>query len=71
MTWEQIKNLHEAGFEIGNHTRRHTAVSRQTPAEVDSDVAHIEEQCVKYGIPKPVSFCYPGYATSEAAVNVY
>ena len=70
MTWEQIRDLHKAGFEIGNHTRRHTAVSRQTAAEVDSDVAHIEEQCVKYGIPKPVSFCYPGYATSDAAVNV-
>ncbi|MCP4172133.1 MAG: polysaccharide deacetylase family protein [Fuerstiella sp.] len=70
MTWEQIQELHKAGFEIGNHTRRHTAVSRQTSAEVDSDVAHIEEQCVKHDIPKPVSFCYPGYATSDAAVMV-
>ncbi len=70
MTWEQIRKLHDAGFEIGNHTRRHTAVSRQTPAEIDSDVAHIEEQCIKYDIPKPVSFCYPGYATSDDAVNV-
>ncbi|MEO1981960.1 MAG: polysaccharide deacetylase family protein, partial [Fuerstiella sp.] len=40
------------------------------PAEIDSDVAHIEEQCVKHDIPKPVSFCYPGYATSDAAVMV-
>ncbi|MEO2017531.1 MAG: polysaccharide deacetylase family protein [Fuerstiella sp.] len=70
MTWEQIQELHKAGFEIGNHTRRHTAVSRQTPAETDSDVAHIEEQCVKHDIPKPTSFCYPGYATSDAAVMV-
>ena len=70
MTWEQIRELHKAGFEIGNHTRRHTAVNRQMPGEIDSDVAHIEEQCVKHGIPKPVSFCYPGYATSDAAVRI-
>ena len=70
MNWEQISELHKAGFEIGNHTRRHTAVSRQTAGEIDSDVEYIEDQCVKHGIPKPVSFCYPGYATSDIAVKV-
>ena len=70
MTWEQISGLHKSGFEIGNHTRRHSAVTRQTPGQIDSDVAYIEEQCVRYGISKPVSFCYPGYATSDFAVKV-
>ncbi len=70
MTWEQISGLHKDGFEIGNHTRRHTAVTRQTPGQIDSDVAYIEEQCVSRGITKPVSFCYPGYATSDVAVKV-
>ena len=23
MTWEEIKNLHDQGFEIGNHTQKH------------------------------------------------
>lgn len=70
MTWEQINGLHKSGFEIGNHTRRHSAVTRQTPGQIDSDVAYIEDQCVTHGIPKPVSFCYPGYATSDVAVKV-
>ncbi len=70
MTWEQIRDLHKDGFEIGNHTQHHSAVSRQTAAEIDSDVAHIEEQCVKHGIPVPTSFCYPGYATSDVAIQV-
>src|SRR5689334_14405737 len=30
MTWEQIRELHDDGFEIGNHTRDHLAVSVQT-----------------------------------------
>ena len=70
MTWEQISGLHKSGFEIGNHTRRHSAVTRQTPGQIDTDVAYIEEQCATHGIPKPISFCYPGYATSDVAVKV-
>ena len=70
MTWEQIQGLHDAGFEIGNHTRRHTAVNGQNPGQIEADVEYIEKQCEEHGIPRPVSFCYPGYATSEAAVKV-
>jgi peptidoglycan-N-acetylglucosamine deacetylase len=70
MTWEQIQKLHADGFEIGNHTRRHTGVPRQKPDQLAADVEHIEQQCAKFGLPKPVSFCYPGYATSEAAVKL-
>ncbi len=70
LTWEQIQQLHADGFEIGNHTRRHAGVTKQTPEQLAADVEFIEQQCAKYGIPKPVSFCYPGYKTSEAAVKL-
>jgi peptidoglycan-N-acetylglucosamine deacetylase len=70
MTWEQIKALDSAGFEIGNHTRRHAAVPRQTPEKLDADIAYIEEQCERHGITRPISFCYPGYQTNSAALRV-
>jgi peptidoglycan/xylan/chitin deacetylase (PgdA/CDA1 family) len=70
LTWEQIKELDQAGFEIGNHTRRHTAVSGQGPEQLKEDVIYIEEQCAKHGIARPTSFCYPGYQTSIAAVKL-
>ena len=70
MTWEQIKALHDQGFEIGNHTRKHAGVAKQKAEQLASDVEFIEVQCAKHEIPKPVSFCYPGYATSEAAVKL-
>ena len=70
MTWEQIKALHDQGFEIGNHTRKHAGVNKQKPEQLAADVEFIEQQCVKFGIPKPVSFCYPGYATSADAVKL-
>ncbi|WP_395740438.1 polysaccharide deacetylase family protein [Prosthecobacter sp.] len=70
MTWEQIQALNADGFEIGNHTRRHAGVAKQKPEQLAADVEYIEQQCLKFGIPKPVSFCYPGYQTSEPAVKL-
>lgn len=70
MTWEQIKTLDTEGFEIGNHTRKHAGVAKQKSEQLAEDIAFIEQQCAKYGIPKPVSFCYPGYQTSELAVKL-
>lgn len=70
MTWKQIKALHDAGFEIGNHTRRHAAVTKQTPETFIADVAHIEAQCEANGIPRPNTFCYPGYRTSDVAATL-
>ena len=70
LTWAQIKAMHEAGFEIGNHTRAHKGVNGQKPAEIAADLAHIEQRCAEHGIPKPTTFSYPGYATSPAATVV-
>jgi predicted DNA-binding transcriptional regulator YafY len=41
MTWEQIKTLHEDGFEIGNHTREHLGVSIRT---LYRDIASLRAQ---------------------------
>ena len=70
LTWEQIKALHADGFEIGNHTRRHTGVAKQPPAQLIADVEYIEQQCAAHGIARPTSFCYPGYQTSDAATKI-
>lgn len=70
LTWEQIKALHADGFEIGNHTRHHTGVDGQKPEQLSADVEYIEQQCAKYEIPRPTSFCYPGYKSSIAAVKL-
>ncbi|MES2596582.1 MAG: polysaccharide deacetylase family protein [Verrucomicrobiota bacterium] len=70
MTWEQIKELNAGGFEIGNHTRKHAGVAKQKPEQLEEDVEFIEQKCAEHGITKPVSFCYPGYQTSEPAVKL-
>lgn len=70
MTWEEIRGLHEMGFEIGNHTRAHQGVNSQSREEFQADLEHMERRCREHGIPRPVSFAYPGNALSPEAVGV-
>ena len=60
MTWEQIKQLHEDGFEIGNHTRDHASVSKESLPNLKEQLEGINLRCKEYGIPQPTSFAYPG-----------
>jgi peptidoglycan-N-acetylglucosamine deacetylase len=70
MTWEQIKGLHDDGFEIGNHTRSHMGVTRDTLGRLPDEINYIVRQCEAYGIPKPVSFAYPGNAIHPNALKM-
>lgn len=70
MTWEEVRELHDAGFEIGNHTGQHKAVSKQSGEELLADIEQIDRRCEEYGIPVPVTFCYPGGHHCPEAVAV-
>ncbi len=70
LSWEDVRWLHEAGFEIGNHTANHPDIRKLSKAEFAAELEAIEEGCVEHGIPRPVSFCYPGYHSSREAVEV-
>ena len=67
MTWEQIAQLHQDGFEIGNHTRDHMGVTDQSVTRLSAQLQAIEFRCLDYGIPAPVSFAWPGNAITEKA----
>jgi peptidoglycan/xylan/chitin deacetylase (PgdA/CDA1 family) len=60
MTWEQIAQLHQDGFEIGNHTRDHMPVNARTLDRMTAQIEAINQRCEQFGIPRPVSFAYPG-----------
>jgi peptidoglycan/xylan/chitin deacetylase (PgdA/CDA1 family) len=62
MTWEEIVQLHRDGFEIGNHTRDHKAPSSKDAKGTLEQLDVIDARCAANGIPRPVSFAYPGNA---------
>src|SRR6476620_6106591 len=55
VTWDEIAQLHRDGFEIGNHTRDHVAVTPKTVADLSAQVRAINARCREHGIPDPVS----------------
>jgi peptidoglycan/xylan/chitin deacetylase (PgdA/CDA1 family) len=70
MTWAEIRALHDDGFEIGNHTRDHMGVSEANVGRLQEQLRGIDRRCEEAGIPKPVSFAWPGNALAPEALTV-
>lgn len=70
MTWEQIAELHRAGFEIGNHTRDHLGITERTVSRLAEQLEAIAARCREHSIPEPVSFAWPGNRFHPSALPV-
>jgi peptidoglycan/xylan/chitin deacetylase (PgdA/CDA1 family) len=70
MSWDEIARLHRDGFEIGNHTKDHLGITDKTVRDLSAQVKGIDERCREHGIPRPVSFAYPGNAITKVAPPV-
>lgn len=68
-TWQEIRELHDLGFEIGNHTQHHENVARSSHEQFTVSLKHIDQRCIEHGIPQPTTFCYPGFHHSLGAVR--
>jgi peptidoglycan/xylan/chitin deacetylase (PgdA/CDA1 family) len=60
MSWREIRTLFDDGFEIGNHTGNHMGVNAKNTARLEEQLAYIDQKCEAMGIPKPISFAWPG-----------
>src|SRR5262245_14737930 len=45
MTWDEIKELHDDGFEIGNHTRDHLVVKKDNVDKLAEQLRAIADRC--------------------------
>ena len=70
LTWPQIAELHRDGFEIGNHTRDHMALSKANLPRVQEQIEAINARCAAHGIPRPTSFAYPGNTIDPDALGL-
>lgn len=71
LSWEDVAELHHMGFEIGNHTWSHTGMGTpKLAARLPGQLALLEAALQKVGVPKPVSFGWPGNAFSSEALRI-
>jgi peptidoglycan/xylan/chitin deacetylase (PgdA/CDA1 family) len=70
MSWYDIKQLSDLGFEIGNHTWHHSHVDQISNDSLKSELLYIEHKCDSLKIPKPTSMAYPDYRADAAKIPV-
>ncbi|HEX7979629.1 MAG TPA: polysaccharide deacetylase family protein [Gemmatimonadaceae bacterium] len=69
MTWPQMGDLSRRGFEVANHTWKHSHVDRIDRARLVEEVRYIEQKLASLGAPRPISFAYPAYTTTPDAAR--
>jgi peptidoglycan/xylan/chitin deacetylase (PgdA/CDA1 family) len=47
MSWEELGSLHEAGWEIGSHTRTHPRLTRVDDVRLEMELTSSREECAR------------------------
>ena len=70
VSWDDVRQLHDLGFEVGNHTGWHPNMAELPRDDIRANLELIERRCEQHGIPKPTTFVYPGWRHSLPVVEV-
>jgi peptidoglycan/xylan/chitin deacetylase (PgdA/CDA1 family) len=71
MSWRDIAEINDLGFEIGNHSWTHADFSvPRNVAWLAGELALVENELKKAGVPRPVSFAYSGNSFGPEAWGV-
>jgi peptidoglycan/xylan/chitin deacetylase (PgdA/CDA1 family) len=71
MTWQEIAEIHKMGFEIGNHSWTHANFSTpQNAARMAGELALVENELKKVGVPRPLSYAHCGNDFGPEALQV-
>lgn len=71
LDWEGMAELHRRGFEVGNHSWGHLAFNYpECCRHLREDTAMMETRLASVGVPKPVSFAWPGDGFGPEALAI-
>jgi peptidoglycan/xylan/chitin deacetylase (PgdA/CDA1 family) len=59
MSWDEVRELHAAGMEIGGHTVNHTVLSNLRPSRARREIAGCFRDIVDHVGDAPLHFAYP------------
>lgn len=69
MTWEEIRELQDAGFELGNHSLHHVRGSQDMGRDFNmAEIRGMEEEFKRHGLDKPVTYAYPSGISNPEVV---
>ena len=70
MTWAQVKELHDAGWDIQDHSRSHVDFKTMTDAELVTQMQDVNNSFVANGLPIPKHISYPFGSFDDRVINV-
>jgi peptidoglycan/xylan/chitin deacetylase (PgdA/CDA1 family) len=71
LTWDEVAELHQMGFEIGNHSWTHPGFnSPKMAARLAGELALVENELNRVKVPKPISFAWTGNGFGPEGVAV-
>ncbi|MEN8204137.1 MAG: polysaccharide deacetylase family protein [Bacteroidota bacterium] len=71
LSWEEIAELHNLGFEVGNHSWNHVALHEANAAQIAVDeIKKVEDKLAEQGVPRPVTFSWPGNHFGPETIGV-
>ena len=71
MNWQEIAELHQMGFEIGNHSWTHADFSSgRDAARLEGELALVAGELKRVHVPRPVSFAWCGNTFGPEALAV-
>jgi peptidoglycan/xylan/chitin deacetylase (PgdA/CDA1 family) len=66
--WDQLRELHDAGWEIGSHTRSHPRLPELSTAEIAAELTESRQRCEEEISAPCLSLAYPYGEFDERAV---
>jgi peptidoglycan/xylan/chitin deacetylase (PgdA/CDA1 family) len=70
LSCQDVADLNRRGFEIGNHTWTHSPFDQPAnAAKLGGELEQIDDALAKVGVPKPISFAWPGDNFGPEAVE--
>ena len=70
MSWEEIAEIADMGFEIGNHSWSHSNFSiPKNAARLEGELVLVENALAKVGLEKPISFAWCGNSFGPEALK--
>lgn len=71
LNWDEIRQLHDMGFEIGNHSWTHPDFSQPAnAAELEGELGLMNWELMTHEVPRPVSFAYSGNGFGPEAIKI-
>ena len=70
LKWPQVRQLHEEGFEIANHSVYHPNMISLSTEQLHNEIGGFDEACRQHELPRSTTFAYPGGHNTRLVVEV-